>query len=136
MKVDPTGTAKAASVRRSDKGAQAKPGEFSKLLGGLDEPEAPRATGATAMVDPLMGLRDATDRSGGRSKKRAEDMLDRLEEIRVGLLEGGIPRDRLEALDQLVREQRDQVADPRLSEILDEIELRARVELAKLDSQG
>lgn len=133
MKVDPTGTAKAASVRRSDKGSQAKPGEFSKLLEGLDEPEAPRATGATAPVDPTFGVRNATDRSGGRSKKRAEDMLDRLEEIRLGLLTGSVPRDQLEALDRLVQEQRGQVADPRLSEILDEIELRARVELAKLD---
>ncbi len=133
MKVDPTGTAKAASVRRSDKGAQAKPGEFSKLLEGVDEPEAPRATGAATAVDPLFATRDATDRSGGRSKKRAEDILDRLEEIRVGLLTGSIPRDRLEALDQLVRGHRDQAMDPRLNEILDEIELRARVELAKLD---
>jgi hypothetical protein len=113
MKVDPTGTAKAASVRRPDKGAQAKPGEFSKLLEGLDGPEAPRA--------------------GGRSKRRAEDILDRLEELRLGLLAGTIPRDRLESLEQIVREHRDQVADPRLGEILDEIELRARVELAKLD---
>ncbi len=63
-------------------------------------------------------------------------MLDRLEEIRVGLLTGSIPRDQLEALDRLVREQRGQVADPRLGEILDEIELRARVELAKLDVQA
>jgi hypothetical protein len=136
MKVDPTGTAKAASVRRPDKGAQAKPGEFSKLLEGLDEPEAPRATGAAVPVDPLFGVRDATDRSGGRSKKRAEDILDRLEEIRVGLLEGSISRDRLQSLDQLVREHRDQVSDPPLAEILDEIELRARVELAKLDMEA
>ena len=133
MKVDPTGTAKAASVRRPDKGSQAKPGEFSKLLEGLDEPEAPRATASAAPVDPVVGVRDATDRSGRRSKQRAEDILDRLEEIRLGLLAGAIPRDRLEALDQLVQQHRDRVADPRLSEILDEIELRARVELAKLD---
>jgi hypothetical protein len=136
MKVDPTGTAKAAGVRRSDKGSQAKPGEFSRLLEGMEEAQAPRATNAPAAVDPMRGVRDATDRSGGRSKKRAEDMLDRLEEIRLGLLTGAIPRDRLEALDRLVQEQRGQGTDPRLSEILDEIELRARVELAKLDVQA
>jgi hypothetical protein len=133
MKVDPTGTAKAAGVRRSEKGAQAKPGEFSRLLEGLDEAEAPRAAGSIASVDPLIGVRDATDRSGERPKKRGEAMLDRLDEIRVGLLTGAVPRDRLEALEKLVAEQRGQVSDPRLTEILDEIELRARVELAKLD---
>ena len=130
MKVDPTGTAKAAGVRRSDKGSQAKPGEFSRLLGEMEGAEAPRAVSAPVPVDPLLSVRDATDRSGGRSRKRAEDMLDRLEEIRVGLLTGTIPRDQLKALDRLVQEQRGQIADQRLSEILDEIELRARVELA------
>ena len=134
MKVDPTGTAKAAAVRRSEKGTQAKPGEFSKLLGDVDEPEAPRAAGAAAPIDPLFAARDATDRSGSRARKRGEDILDRLEEIRVGLLTGSIPRERLQALDQLVQEHREQVMDPRLTEILDEIELRARVELAKLDA--
>lgn len=133
MKVDPTGTAKAAAVRRSDKGSQAKPGEFSKLLEGTDEPEAPRATGATQSIDPLFATRHATDRSGRRAKQRAEDILDRLEEIRVGLLTGAISRDRLQSLDDLVKQHREQVMDPRLTEILDEIELRARVELAKLD---
>jgi hypothetical protein len=136
MKVDPTGTAKAAGVRRSEKGTSAKPGEFSRLLEGMGEAEAPRAAVAAAAIDPTRGVRDATDHSGGRSKKRAEDMLDRLDEIRLGLLAGNIPRERLEALDRLVQEQRLQVADPRLSEILDEIELRARVELAKLDTQA
>ena len=133
MKVDPTGTAKAASVRRSDKGSQAKPGEFSKLLEGLDGPEAPRATGVAAPVDPTFGVRDATDRSGGRSKKRAEDMLDQLEEIRGEMT---MMRGTGAALDRLVQENRGQVVDPRLGEILDEIELRARVELAKLDTQA
>lgn len=40
---------------------------------------------------------------------------------------------RLEALAQLIRAKREQVDDPRLDEILGEIELRAAVELAKLD---
>jgi hypothetical protein len=34
----------------------------------------------------------------------------------------------------LVRLRRDQVMDPRLAEVLDEIELRCRVELAKLEA--
>ena len=59
-------------------------------------------------------------------------MLDNLEEIRLGLLLGTIPVSRLEQLAQLVRAQREQVNDPKLTAILDEIELRAAVELAKL----
>jgi hypothetical protein len=59
-------------------------------------------------------------------------MLDHLEEIRLGLLLGTIPMAKLEQLGQLVRAKRDQINDPQLLAILDEIELRAAVELAKL----
>jgi len=59
-------------------------------------------------------------------------MLDELEQIRLGLLLGQIPRARLEQLAQMVRARREQLDDPKLIAILDEIELRAAVELAKL----
>ncbi|MCH9020057.1 MAG: hypothetical protein IIA73_06805 [Proteobacteria bacterium] len=59
-------------------------------------------------------------------------MLDRLDEIRHALLFGAIPRHRLLALQREVREKRVAVADPRLNQLLDEIDLRAAVELAKL----
>ena len=75
----------------------------------------------------------------GRLVSRAPDvtrMLDKLEEIRLGLLLGTIPQSRLEQLAHLVRAQREQVNDPKLTAILDEIELRAAVELAKLTRSG
>ena len=59
-------------------------------------------------------------------------MLDELEQIRLGLLLGAIPRARLEQLAQMVRARREQLDDAKLIAILDEIELRAAVELAKL----
>lgn len=60
-------------------------------------------------------------------------MLDLLDDVRHGLLRGAIPVSKLESLLTAVRNQRDHVDDPRLAEILDEIEVRAAVELAKLD---
>jgi hypothetical protein len=63
--------------------------------------------------------------------RRAGDMLDLLDDIRVGLLEGRVPRGKLEGLLRMVQSRRDEVVDPRLSAVLDEIELRAAVELAK-----
>ena len=67
-----------------------------------------------------------------RMVKYGEDLLDKLDDIRHGLLLGSIPKDKLIALAQMVRSRRGQVTDPRLSAVLDEIELRAEVELAKL----
>lgn len=68
-----------------------------------------------------------------RARRRGDDILDRLDEIRHGLLFGAIPRHTLEQLAQVVRNQADETIDPRLADILREIEVRARVELAKLE---
>ena len=55
-----------------------------------------------------------------------------LRPISGDLLSGGIPRDRLKQLLELVEQRRNTFRDPRLVELLDDIELRAKVELAKL----
>ena len=51
----------------------------------------------------------------------------------MGLLAGGIPVSQLQNIVNLVSRQREAVSDPRLKELLDEIELRARVEVAKYE---
>jgi hypothetical protein len=56
-------------------------------------------------------------------------MLDRLEEIRLGLLAGSIARHQLV---RMVEQRRKEFIEHRLAPILDDIELRARVEIAKL----
>ena len=67
-----------------------------------------------------------------RRAKRGVEILDRLEEIRRGFLLGTIPKDKLAELARIVREKRERGADAVISRLLDEIELRAEVELAKL----
>ncbi|TAN57291.1 MAG: flagellar assembly protein FliX, partial [Rhodospirillales bacterium] len=68
--------------------------------------------------------------------ERGESILGHLDELRHGLLMGHLPKERLIELAQLVRGKRDQVDDPLLAQVLDEIELRAEVELAKLSPRG
>ena len=60
-------------------------------------------------------------------------MLDRLEDLRHGLLLGIIPHDRLTDLAVMARQRQDDLTDPALRQILRDIELRARVELAKFE---
>jgi hypothetical protein len=64
--------------------------------------------------------------------QRGNDLLDRLDEIRHGLLLGAIPIERLKALAVMLRAERARAADPRRAAVVDEIELRCAVELAKL----
>ena len=105
-----------------------------KVAGGV----APRATDAAspvAAVDALLALQEAPDAARGRAKgvARAEDMLSLLEDVRRGILLGAIPKAKLQQLARLARQGREGFIDPALDAILDEIELRAEVELAKLE---
>ena len=63
-------------------------------------------------------------------------MLDQLGIIRDGLLTGSLPADKLEELTKILNEEKAINNDPQLTKIIDEIELRAQVELAKLLREG
>lgn len=67
-----------------------------------------------------------------RAVARAEDMLDALDEIKVALLTGDLPKGQLSKLIKLVESERGNFVDSVLNGVLDEIDLRAQVELAKL----
>lgn len=141
MKVSGTGSTSAASggARRVDKSA-GKPGEFKQaLVDALDGPGGTQAADAPtqlAGIDALLlvqAVDDSTERQARKQLlRRGEDILDKLEEIRHGLLLGTVPKEKLMDLAQMVRSRREACQDPRLAALLDEIELRAEVEIAKL----
>lgn len=138
MKIDPTGPARAtASSRRSERASSLRTGEFAKHL------ESPSANAGISggnpigAIDTLLSLQEVDDSLSGpaRASKRALEILDGLEELREGLLVGTMSRESLINLAGLVRMRRPNVTDPRLKEVLDEIELRAEVELAKFEGR-
>ncbi|HUZ13820.1 MAG TPA: flagellar assembly protein FliX [Caulobacteraceae bacterium] len=97
------------------------------------------AAGAAAQVnslDALMALQEV----GGplqrrrRAVARAGNILTALEGLKLELLDGRLSRGGMEALTRAVRDQRALTDDPKLEGLLDEIETRAAVELAKLAS--
>ena len=132
MRVEGTSAAPAQQIRR--KTVDAKPGFKVEQGAGDARTEGVVEAQPLATLDTLVTLQEVPDRNQARKRavKRASDMLDALEGIRLDLLAGIVPAPRLAALLRLVRHQRDQIEDPRLAHVLDEIELRARVELAKL----
>ena len=91
--------------------------------------------GPIAALDSILALQDMGDATDGRSKGLAhgEQLLDILDSVRDGLLAGGIPRATLNRLAVAVTRRHDVFADPKLQDVLDQIELRAHVELAKLE---
>ena len=134
MKIEPLAFRGPASPRRA--GTAGSPsGAFAKAL--ADGAPAASVGGAlpSGAVGAMLALQEVSGglEARGRARRRGERLLDRLEEIRQGLLLGAIARDRLDELARMVRAGRERIDDPRLASILDEIELRAAVELAKLD---
>ncbi len=121
-------------VRRTGKTGAAGGASFAKHL---DEIERSRSSahgvGATGSVSSVLGIQEVDDALShpARGKMRAQDILDRLEDLRLQLLTGTISRDKLLQLAHIVNTRRAEVTDPRLAAILDEIDLRAQVELAK-----
>jgi hypothetical protein len=119
-------------------------GAFARQLAeSVEAPEGAPAIDAPVAVsgiDALLAAQavgDSLEQEARRKLiRRGDDILDKLDEIRHGLLIGSIPKDRLIALAQMVRARRDSMPDPRLATILDEIELRAEVELAKLSRRA
>lgn len=91
------------------------------------------AAGSVQGVDALLALQEVDDPLVGRrrSVQRGHDLLDALEAMHAALLIGNVSGDRLERIAQLLS-MRMPSDDPSLEAMVDEIELRAKVELAKL----
>ncbi|CUW38605.1 Putative Flagellar assembly regulator FliX(Flagellar assembly regulator FliX, class II,1-141) [Magnetospirillum sp. XM-1] len=143
MKISGVGSKGAVSGTKKSEGTGAK-GEFRKALiesmDSMEEAHAVEAPVGITGIDALLVVQqvdNSVEREARRRLvRRGEELLDGLEELRHGLLMGEIPTSRMMNLAQNVRMRRENCADPRLAAILDEIELRVEVELAKLSSRG
>lgn len=93
------------------------------------------AAGAIAGVDAIVAIQSVGDSLQGKKRRvrRGHDMLDILEQMRIDLLSGDISPRRLDRLMTLVDEQLPEMEPGPLRNVLEEIELRARVEIAKRD---
>lgn len=137
-KVDgPGGVRPSAPARRAGKSEKTSSASFSQHL----SEEGAGAQGVSGLnsvagISALIGIQevdDATQRAS-KGKKRATRMLDQLDELRMALVTGGLNKEQLVDLAATVKSEKTAVDDPRLASILDDIDLRAQVELAKYTS--
>jgi hypothetical protein len=139
VKISKLESGKASAAGRKKKTPPGKGGEFAERLreaaGVADAPEAVEPTKVDA-VDVVFSVQEANgatdERSRGLTRQYGEDILSRLEKLRNGLLDGEVAKEDLAGLAQKMRAQKRLTEDPKLGEIIDEIELRAEVEIAKL----
>jgi len=138
MKITGSGPIQSKTLKKSSPKRGEPTGAFSNQVAGAPSAghaQSVGASGGIASVDALIALQGVPDATDGRSKglARAEEMLDLLEEVRKGILLGAISTSGLRILADLARNQKSDAGDPKLNEILDDIELRAEVELAKYE---
>jgi hypothetical protein len=123
----------AAPVRRPVKTGGSGGTSFARHLDESGETTASSSLSSANAVSSILGVQEVDDATAhaSRGKARAFDILDRLDDLRMQLLAGGISREKLMQLSRTVSARRAQVTDPRLAALLDDIDLRAQVELAK-----
>jgi hypothetical protein len=109
---------------------------FSLKEGGQSRPAG--AAGAVVDlggIDALLLLQGEDD-AGQRRKRQARrgrDLLDGLDRLKAALLGGRVPLGDLDRLRTSLALRREETGDAVLDEVLAQIEIRAEVELAKLE---
>jgi hypothetical protein len=135
MKV--TGPGSSGPIGASAGSKRTAEGGFAPIgPGGAAETSAAAQVGGAAglgSLGALMALQGAPEPMERRRRavRRAGRLLDVLDDVKLAMLDGAESGLVLERLRGAVREARDGTDDPRLEGVLDEIETRAAVELAK-----
>lgn len=133
-KIDGLGSVRTSQpIKRTAKSGSASSASFAKQLDEGEETAATSGISSAANISGILGLQEVDDAlaHAAKGKLRAEDILSRLDDLRLELLTGGISTEKLLQLSRIVNARKGEIKDPRLTEILDAIDLRAQVELAK-----
>lgn len=123
-----SGTSGRASAARSGTGPA-----FNVDLGPqAGRPDRAAGVAPATAIGGLLAVQEAETSSDRRRRvvRRGRSLLDTLDALRADLLAGNVSDGRLDQLMSIISQAREQ-AEPGLEDLLDDIELRARVELAK-----
>lgn len=134
MKIESISSLRSSAVRRGKQGKQAQSSGFAEALAdSADVASGPGNAAGPGPVHGLVALQEVPDAATRRrqAQKRGAELLDQLEVFRHSLLLGHLPRARIEQIAAVLADRADQIDDPKLAEIIAEIELRVAVELAK-----
>lgn len=139
MKVQgPGGIKDAGKTKKKSSASSADNASFDSMLASADakETQSAASSGSIAQVDALLSIQEAEDPTQGGAKKRmrqrADKILNMLDDVRDAMLGGQLTVGHMVDIADVVASHREKITDPALTGIMDEIDLRAQVELAKM----
>lgn len=139
MKVDAYGNIKATNATKKRSGLSAT-SDFSSVLSAAESEETTQNSGLQEIADVstlsgIIALQEVPEQEVRRKKliKHGENLLEQMEQLRRRLLMGTLSTHLLHDINRELEQQKQEINDPRLLEIIADIELRAAVEAAKLE---
>ena len=122
-----------AAARKSEGGAGFSLGAAPTSGTGAGAPAAAATLTGLDAVLLLQTEADTPQERRRRSAQRGQDLLDGLDRLKASLLGGRVAPQELRAIASRLNDRAGLSGDPRLDGLMAEIELRAAVELAKLE---
>ena len=121
------------STSAARKRGQTAGADFAGHLGQPKPAVSADSSSGVGSVAALLAVQAAGDPLEGRRRaiERADSLLDRLDLLRLALLEGRLDDDTLQRLAAELERHAEALDDPDLTDIVAQVELRAQVELAK-----
>lgn len=135
MKIDGVDKTRLNKVDKTKKKSSSSSASFADHLSDSSESQATSPSSAMSGIAGVMALQAAEhsseEESRGKALQQGQDMVETLEDLRRSLLLGEISSSQLQTIAQNLEQSRPNFTDPALNDMLDEIELRVAVELAK-----
>lgn len=137
MKVEgPSKTGKTTKTDNAKKVGKSD-GTFGDMVASAaQETAGTAASQSIAKVDALLAVQateSSTERTAKRRmRERGEKVLRQLDHLRLGILTGNLTIGQVIDIADVVASHREKITDAKMSAVLDEIDLRAQIEIAKM----
>ena len=137
MKIEgPSKTQNASKSGKAKKSGKADATFANMVADASQEASSAAATQSIAKVDALLavhGAESATERSAKRRmRERGEKVLRQLDHLRLAILTGNLTLGQVLDVADVVASHRENITDAGMTAVLDEIDLRAQIEIAKM----
>lgn len=142
MKISQTGSG--VPTNRSRKtGKEADSSSINAFKNHIEsEQTSPASAGAApaplTALSNFLAIQETSDQASEhrRAVLQGDTLLDELTDLQVGLVQGWVSEETLTRVSNLLSRPRPNIDDQVISQALNDIELRAAVELAKLEQHG